>query len=67
MSKGYTHVYYGNGKGKTTAAVGLALRAAGYGRKVVILQFLKMRESGEVLELGTLPNVTVLRLSLIHI
>jgi len=50
MSKGLIHVYTGEGKGKTTAAFGLAMRAAGHGKKVLILQFLKSRvkNSGEV-------------------
>ncbi len=38
---GYIHVYTGNGKGKTTAAFGLAMRAAGRGKKVIIIQFMK--------------------------
>jgi len=41
LNKGYTQVYTGNGKGKTTAAIGLALRAAGSGLKVYIAQFNK--------------------------
>lgn len=41
MEKGYVQVYTGDGKGKTTAALGLALRAAGAGLKVYIGQFLK--------------------------
>ena len=41
MEKGYIQVYTGNGKGKTTAALGLALRAAGAGLQVYIAQFLK--------------------------
>ena len=45
---GYIHVYTGNGKGKTTAALGLALRAAGHGFKTYMAQFLKARPSGEV-------------------
>jgi cob(I)alamin adenosyltransferase len=50
MSKGLIHVYTGEGKGKTTAAFGLAKRAAGHSKKVLILQFLKsmMRDSGEI-------------------
>lgn len=38
---GYIHIYTGNGKGKTTAAFGLAMRAAGRGKKVCIIQFMK--------------------------
>lgn len=41
MSKGLLIVFTGNGKGKTTAALGMALRAAGHGLKVLILQFIK--------------------------
>ncbi|HAR55053.1 TPA: cob(I)yrinic acid a,c-diamide adenosyltransferase [Patescibacteria group bacterium] len=45
----YIHLYYGDGKGKTTAALGLALRAIGHGQKVVMLQWLKGRQDiGEV-------------------
>ena len=55
------HVYYGNGKGKTTAALGLAVRAAGCGKKVVIVQFLKNTPSGEEASIGLLPNIMLLR------
>lgn len=47
MKKGLVHIYYGKGKGKTTAAIGLAVRTAGWGGKVKIIQFLKGRETGE--------------------
>ncbi len=47
MRKGCVHVYTGNGKGKTTAALGLALRAAGAGHRVFIAQFIKKRICGE--------------------
>lgn len=46
------HIYCGEGKGKTTAAVGLAVRAAGCGRKVLLTRFLKTDHSGEVAALG---------------
>lgn len=46
--KGYVQVYTGNGKGKTTAALGLSLRAAGAGLKVYIAQFMKMGEYSEI-------------------
>ncbi|MCD6547699.1 MAG: cob(I)yrinic acid a,c-diamide adenosyltransferase [Nanoarchaeota archaeon] len=41
------YVFTGNGKGKTTAAIGTAIRALGYGKKVIIIQFMKKRDSGE--------------------
>ena len=46
--KGYIQVYTGNGKGKTTAAIGLSIRAAGAGLKVFIAQFIKMGEYSEI-------------------
>ena len=46
--KGYIHVYTGDGKGKTTAALGLALRAAGAGLKVFIAQFMKLGDYSEL-------------------
>jgi cob(I)alamin adenosyltransferase len=58
--KGFVHVYTGNGKGKTTAALGLALRAAGYGLKVYIIQFMKGSVTyGELLSSKNIPNFTI--------
>ena len=54
------HVYYGDGKGKTTAAMGFALRMAGRGKRVIIAQFLKSADSGERLALEGLNNVELL-------
>ncbi len=53
------HIYYGDGKGKTTAAVGLAVRAAGSKMKVLFVQFLKTEFSGERSALNLLENVTL--------
>ncbi len=55
------HLYYGDGKGKTTAAIGLAIRAAGTGKKVLFTQFMKGSRTGELEELQRIGNVTVLR------
>lgn len=54
------HLYCGDGKGKTTAAMGLALRSAGRGRRVVIAQFLKGADTGERIPLAAVPGVTLL-------
>ena len=48
MKKGYNQVYTGEGKGKTTAALGLSLRAAGAGLKVFIAQFIKSGNYSEI-------------------
>ena len=58
---GLIHIYCGNGKGKTTAAVGLAVRCAGRGNKVLLVQFLKSRDSGELYSLAKLPDIEVIR------
>lgn len=54
------HIYCGDGKGKTTCSMGLTVRAAGHGRKVVVAQFLKCGNSGERVILEQLPNVKCL-------
>lgn len=58
---GKIHIYTGDGKGKTTAAFGLALRASGAGHKVYIVQFLKAQQYSELNSLKRLPQVTVKR------
>jgi cob(I)alamin adenosyltransferase len=59
-SKGLVFVFTGNGKGKTTAAMGQTLRAVGHGLKVMILQFMKGKKYGEVLAAEKyLPGVTI--------
>ena len=59
MKIGQFQIYTGNGKGKTTAALGLALRASGAGHRVYFCQFIKDREYSEIKSLKLLPNVTV--------
>ena len=60
MSKGYVHVYTGSGKGKTTAALGLAMRAAGAGLRVYIAQFIKEMEYSEIQVIRErFPEITV--------
>lgn len=56
MDKGLIHIYCGDGKGKTTAAMGLAIRAAGREKKVFITQFLKSGKSGELVSLEKLQE-----------
>ena len=59
MKQGQIHVYTGDGKGKTTAAMGLALRALGAGNKVYLGQFIKDMEYHELKILKTLPDMTI--------
>ncbi len=59
MEKGYVHIYTGDGKGKTTAALGLALRAAGHGFKVFIGQFMKGQYYGELSSLEHIPGIRI--------
>lgn len=55
--KGYVQVYTGNGKGKTTASLGLSVRAAGAGLKVFIVQFLKQGDYSEIKALERFPEL----------
>lgn len=56
---GYVHIYTGNGKGKTTAAFGLALRAICAGKKVYIGQFIKGMKYSELDAVKYLPNLVI--------
>ena len=58
---GKIHIYTGEGKGKTTAAIGLAIRAAGAGFKVGIIQFMKARPSSEVKRLKKVEGIDIYR------
>lgn len=55
------YVYCGDGKGKTTASMGLSIRALGNNYKVIFAQFLKSRQTGELKILNNLENLTLLR------
>lgn len=57
--KGLIHLYSGNGKGKTTAAIGLAIRAAGVGKRVFIAQFVKGMHYSELEALKKIPEITI--------
>ncbi|MDI6761025.1 MAG: cob(I)yrinic acid a,c-diamide adenosyltransferase [Candidatus Brocadiaceae bacterium] len=60
--RGTVQVYTGEGKGKTTAALGQALRAVGHGWKVIVIQFLKARQGvGEIEAAKDIPNLHVLQ------
>lgn len=61
MRKGLVHIYFGEGKGKTTSAIGLGIRGAGSGLKVCMFQFLKFGKSSEVNILKKLPNFIILQ------
>lgn len=63
MSESYVHVYTGDGKGKTSAAIGLAVRAAGRGLSVKVVQFLKGRKTGEMFVLRDIENIEFIQVS----
>lgn len=58
---GMMHIYCGDGKGKTTASLGLALRAAGAGMSVCFVQFMKGGATSELNALKLIPEITVMR------
>ncbi len=57
---GLIHIYCGDGKGKTTTGMGLCARAAGYGRRVLIYQFMKDNSTSERRVLGLSENITLM-------
>ena len=61
LEKGFVHIYTGNGKGKTTAAIGLGIRATGEGLKVYMIQFMKGRRYSEIDSLKIMKNFTVVQ------
>ena len=58
---GLIHIYTGEGKGKTTACIGLAVRCAGHDNRVLLVQFLKGRPTGELKSLALIPNIEIWR------
>ncbi|WP_163328512.1 cob(I)yrinic acid a,c-diamide adenosyltransferase [Desulfurobacterium thermolithotrophum] len=62
LKKGFVHIYTGNGKGKTSAALGLCLRAIGRGLKCCFLQFVKGKITGEMLVANRLSNFEFIQL-----
>lgn len=60
METGLIHLYYGDGKGKTTTGMGLIVRAAGYGCKVLLYQFMKNNETSERKVLENVENITII-------
>lgn len=59
---GLIHIYCGDGKGKTTAAVGLIVRASGRGKRTLLVRFLKNEDSGELSVLDAIPQVARLKM-----
>lgn len=61
MDTGLVHIYTGEGKGKTTAAIGLSVRCAGAGGSVLFSQFMKGNDTFELLPLSDIPGISILR------
>lgn len=61
MKKGLIHIYFGDGKGKTSAALGLAMRALGHGLSVKFYQFMKCTPTGELNSLKKHERISVIR------
>lgn len=59
FDRGYIQVYTGNGKGKTTASIGLGMRAVGDGAKVFMIQFMKGRRYSEIDAIAKIENFTI--------
>lgn len=55
------HLYFGDGKGKTSSTIGLAIRAAGHGKKILFVQFMKARLSGELQIFDKIENIELMR------
>ncbi|MBD7912995.1 MULTISPECIES: cob(I)yrinic acid a,c-diamide adenosyltransferase [Clostridium] len=58
--RGLVHIYCGEGKGKTTTSIGLSVRAAGNGMKVIFTQFLKNNDSSELKILNSIENIDLI-------
>ncbi len=62
VKKGLIHIYTGTGKGKTTSALGLAVRASGQGWRILIIQFMKCNsDSGEIKVINHIENIDVIQ------
>ena len=59
---GLIHIYCGDGKGKTSAAIGMMIRAAGRGKKILLVRFLKNEDSGELFVLDQIPQIERIRM-----
>jgi cob(I)alamin adenosyltransferase len=64
QEKGFIHLYTGNGKGKTTAAIGQAIRASGAGMKIFMAQFVKGMHYSELETLALIPQIKIVQYGL---